>query len=85
MSVMRPNATPGAMNPISTSSATRLVSKAACVALQNSQPNIAATMMMRLIRAARRLRLHAPIEYIAENRAMLLNSTSGTSLVMPKK
>ena len=85
MSVMRPNATPGATSPMPESSGARLVSNAACVTLQNSQMNIAMTMTMRLMRAARRLRPHAPIEYIAENSAMLLKSTSGTSLRMPRK
>ena len=67
------------------SSSTIEVSKAACVADQNSQPNMPMTITMRPMRAARRLRLHAPIEYIAEKSAMLLNSTSGTSAVMPRK
>ena len=78
--LMSPMATPGAMRPMPESSGASEVSKAARVISQNSQPNMATTTTMRATSACRRDDDHAPIEYIAMNSAMLLNSTSGTLL-----
>ena len=80
MTAMRPLATPGAMRPIPESSGARLVSNAARAISMSSQANIPITISVREMRAARREVLHAPIEYIAEKIAILLNSTSGTWL-----